>query len=55
MISFAFTPIDLTELYKDQYKLGWISQNDLKSYVTLSFITPDQYLRITGDSYETQN
>lgn len=54
MISFTFTPIDLTSLYKEQYSLGRIDKATLRSYVTYGFITKDQFQEISGDSYEAQ-
>lgn len=51
MLHFEFTPIDMSSIYKQEYDLGWITKETVKSYVMMGFVTPQQYEVIVGEAY----
>ncbi|MBD5429724.1 XkdX family protein [Lactobacillus sp.] len=51
--NFNFTPIDMVPTYKQEFDLGWITRETVKSYVdTLHIINKEDYKTITGEAYE---
>lgn len=51
MLHFEFTPIDMSSIYKQEYDLGWITKDNVKGYVQMGFVTPEQYQVIVGEEY----
>lgn len=52
MFHFNFTLIDMIPTYIQEYKMGWINKDTVKSYISLGIIKQSDYARIVGEPYE---
>lgn len=47
--------LDMTPTYKMEYDFGFITVDDLRSYVQNGSLTKAGFKEITGDDYEAEN